>query len=371
MNLLQDILVYIRRIIKSSSAQSIPDSTLVDYVNRFYTMDMSARVELFDFQTSYSFQCDANIDQYNMPYYSVQTTDVTLGSTSIYPYPVYQSFQSPVYVNGVEAQFTILRSTYFRSYPNYTQWLPNSYVGDGGVTYIFDLPFSPALRAHIDPIGVIAMENNPVPANTVNPSVPKTSINSSVSIYALDATNTPINVFDSGQFFTADYNTGLLTGDVLQSWSLTQNSVNYITGKVYVTFSRAIPAQNPINLQCYFYQTGLPRQILYYNNVITLRPPPDINYRIDLTATLSPSAFLTTTESLPFAYMAEYIARGAARKILSDTGDIEQFQFYEPLFKEQENLVWKRSQRQITSTRTPTIFSQFGNFRNTNSWPYA
>ena len=28
--------------------------------------------------------------------------------------------------------------------------------------------------------------------------------------------------------------------------------------------------------------------------------------------------------------MCEYIARGAARKILSDTGDIEQFQFYEP-----------------------------------------
>ena len=67
--------------------------------------------------------------------------------------------------------------------------------------------------------------------------------------------------------------------------------------------------------------------------------------------------------------MAEYIARGAARKILSDTGDVEQFQFYEPLFKEQELLVWKRSQRQWTATRTQTLYSmgnQQGQFGNNN-----
>jgi hypothetical protein len=56
--------------------------------------------------------------------------------------------------------------------------------------------------------------------------------------------------------------------------------------------------------------------------------------------------------------MAEYIARGAARKLLSDTGDWEQFDRYEPLFREQENLVHIRSQRQWTSTRTETIYSR-------------
>jgi len=58
--------------------------------------------------------------------------------------------------------------------------------------------------------------------------------------------------------------------------------------------------------------------------------------------------------------MSEYIARGAARKILADTGDVEQFQFYEPFFREQEILVWKRSQRINTSTRTQTIVSEGG-----------
>ncbi len=92
-----------------------------------------------------------------------------------------------------------------------------------------------------------------------------------------------------------------------------------------------------------------------------MRSPPAQQYLVELDAYLSPAAFLNTGAAIPFGYMAEYIARGAARKILSDTGDVEQFQFYEPLFKEQELLVWKRSQRQWTATRTETIYSQ-GNY---------
>ena len=56
--------------------------------------------------------------------------------------------------------------------------------------------------------------------------------------------------------------------------------------------------------------------------------PPDNQYLVELEAYLSPAAFMSTSSALPYAYMAEYIARGAARKILSDTGDVEQFQFY-------------------------------------------
>ena len=44
--------------------------------------------------------------------------------------------------------------------------------------------------------------------------------------------------------------------------------------------------------------------------------------------------------------------------MLSDTGDVEQFAFYELLFREQENLVLRRSSRTKTSTPTPNIFNQ-------------
>ena len=89
-----------------------------------------------------------------------------------------------------------------------------------------------------------------------------------------------------------------------------------------------------------------------------VRSVPSQAYLVELEAYLSPAAFLNSSSSVPFGYMAEYLARGAARKILSDVGDVEQFLFYEPLFKEQELLVWKRSQRQWTNNRTQTVYSQ-------------
>jgi len=119
-----------------------------------------------------------------------------------------------------------------------------------------------------------------------------------------------------------------------------------------------IPSGGNINAQCFYYQSGLPRAVLYNNNTLTFRTVPDQQYLVEIDAYLSPSAFLNADNAFHFGYMAEYIARGAARKILSDTGDVDQLQFYEPLFREQEMLVWKRSQRQFTSTRTQTIYSQ-------------
>jgi len=137
-----------------------------------------------------------------------------------------------------------------------------------------------------------------------------------------------------------------------------QNFVNYQTGTINLVFPVNIPAGNNINVQVFFFQSGLPRTILFYDNTLTLRAPPAIQYLVELDAYLTPAAFLNTGDSIPYGYMSEYIARGSARKILSDTGDVEQLQFYEPLFREQELLVWKRSQRQWTATRTETIYSQ-------------
>ena len=67
-------------------------------------------------------------------------------------------------------------------------------------------------------------------------------------------------------------------------------------------------------------------------------------------------AFLNTTNAIPFRFMTEYFARGTARKILQDYGDVEQMQLYEPFFREQENFVLRKSYRQISNTRVATVF---------------
>jgi hypothetical protein len=361
----------------------ISDNLIIDYINRFWIMDVDARMQLFDLKTKYQFQTTPAIDKYNMPLYSVQTQP---GNQTIGMFPVYQGFTGPAYINGVQVPLYTQKNQFFNIFPNIVQNLGVVATGDGSSgPYDIQIPILPGstppnppldgvLRGHIDITGIIATGNNIDPpiatdatAGAAIASTPVTSVDSAVYLTALGADNSNVVVADSGWFLSNDQNYGLLmqpgkaplgnlrlTGD----YDTFDNTINYITGEVNVTFPVIIPSGNNISAQVFFFQTGLPRGVLFYNNTLTLRSPPDQQYLVEIDAYLSPAAFLNTAAAIPFGYMAEYIARGAARKILSDTGDIEQFQFYEPLFREQELLVWKRSQRQWTATRTETIYSQ-------------
>jgi len=339
-------------------------------------MDVDARMQLFDLKTKYQFQTQPGVDQYNMPLYDVQTE----GGQTVGMYPVYQGFLSPTYIHGIPVPFITEKNNFFNAWPNVVQQMTVVGTGDGTAgpyTLTFPIapnnsvplnpPFQAILRGHVDMAGIIASGFNidPPIGVTLNTNIPSTSIYPAVYITSVDASGSNVIVQDSGQFLIGFANHGLLMQpgtapfgySALPPYTDTSNTVNYLTGVVNVTFPVAIPAGAYINAQCFFFQCGLPRGILFNNNTITLRSPPDTQYLVELDAYLSPSAFFTTSQAIPFGYMAEYIARGAARKILSDTGDIEQFQFYEPLFKEQEMLVWKRSQRQFTANRTQTIYS--------------
>ncbi len=172
------------------------------------------------------------------------------------------------------------------------------------------------------------------------------------TVISANATTITIDAITTG--FTAYTGGGTVTSS--------SNTINYFNGNTTdVFFPKPIVSGAPIYAQCIFYQLGIPRAVLVYNNILTFRSPPSSQFVVEMDAYLSPAAFFATNQAIPFAYMSEYIARGAARKILSDTGDVEQFNFYEPLFLEQEMLVWKRSQRQFTSTRTETIYSRGNN----------
>ena len=392
MNTLSDVIIYLRRMIKSASNGVVSDNLLIDYINRFWLMDVDARMQLFDLKTTYQFQTQPGVDRYNMPLYSVQNQPATSGNNPINLFPVYQGFLAPVYANGVEMSFVTLKDVFFRNYPNVTYNLPNVAVGDGGTTYTFNVPIigqanpntnifiQGLVRGHIDIAGIVATGNNVDPPleTAFNTSVPVTSVQSAFFVTSTDSTGANVVVADSGQMLASNVNYGLLMtpgkaplGNTALpgAYSTTSNTVNYLTGEVTLTFPTAIPAGIPINVQCLYFASGLPRTLLYYNNTITLRAPPDRAYLIELDAYLTPAAFLNESQGVPFGYMSEYIARGAARKYLSDIGDLEQLNFYEPLFREQEMLVWKRSQRQFTSTRTPTLYSTGKSFGVQGSSP--
>ena len=377
-------MTYVRRIIKSPSNSTITDSLILDYINRFIINDVDARVQLFDYKTTYQFQTQPGVDQYNMPLYSIQ---VEQGSQNISFYPVYQGFVGNARIGGVPVYFTTQKEVFNPSWSTYMQPIIGNVLGDGTVgPYTINIPFSSntnvtvnqqpstILRGHVDLSGIIATGvNQDPPLGTVfNTLIPVANTFPAVWITSTDSTGANVVVADSGQFLTSNVNYGLLmnpgkaplgnTG-LTGGYSTTSNTINYQTGVIKVTFPVAIPAGQNINVQAWYYNPGLPRAILYYNNTLTLRSIPAMQYLVEIDAYLSPAAYLTTAAALQFGYMAEYLARGAARKILSDTGDVEQFQFYEPFFREQEALVWKRSQRQFTASRTQTIYSQ-----NTNQY---
>ena len=62
MNLLSDVITYVRRIIKSPSNAVISDELIIDYINRFWIMDVDARMQLFDLKTKYQFQTTPAVD---------------------------------------------------------------------------------------------------------------------------------------------------------------------------------------------------------------------------------------------------------------------------------------------------------------------
>lgn len=373
MNLLSDVITYVRRIVKTPNTSVLTDNLIIDYINRFWLMDVDARMQLFDLKTTYKFSSVAGVHQYNAPVYQIAPypSDSQPGNQSVGYYPVYQGFMGPVYINGIGVPFYTEWYPFRSAFPLYQNSSNPIDTGDGSATYSFTMSSIPMLKGHVDMQGVIALgeTESPITGASLNTSVPLTSVNPMVYITALDSANHLWTVTDSGQISSSNENIGFLqatNGTSIQE----AGTVNYSTGAVSVTFPATIPSGNDINASSSFYERGMPRGVLFYNNVITVLPPPDVSYVVELTAYLSPAAFLATSDSIPFAYMSEYLARGAARKILSDTGDNEQFLFYEPLFREQEMLVWKRAQRQFTATRTPTIFSQspgsFGTNGNAN-----
>src|SRR5215469_2143410 len=205
MNILQDIITYIRRIIKSPSNAQITDALIIDYINRFWIMDVDARLQLFDLKTKYQFQTAPGFDQYNMPLYGIQTEQ---GNQTISYYPVYQGFLDPVYINGIQIPFQTDKTTFFNIWPNIVQQMNVVATGNGGATYSFTFPIAPnnsnpvttpfqyILRGHIDINGIISLSNT---TGTYQdpPIIDPSSVNfpPSVTIPAVPVANTFAQVF--------------------------------------------------------------------------------------------------------------------------------------------------------------------------------
>lgn len=328
-SVLSNILTYMRRIIKSASTQSITDLTLADYVNRFYNYDAPARLQLFEMKRQYTFETIPNIFQYQAPFYNFPPNVVTpVNATGM---PMYQMFEPPIYCDGVQMGWYQDNTQFYNVFPEFVN-NETPFQGNGSVgPYTTTVSSIPILRGVTDDLG---------------------NLQPYVFITALDANGNMNYIVDNGF--------GVLNQtDASFQINLVANvgTINYTTGVATFSFNVVIPSTSNIQIQTSPFSAGFPRVCLFFNNFFKLYPVPDRVYKIQVDAFVTPSQFLQSNSAVPFAYMSDWIALGSARRILIDNESMEQLAFYEPYFREQENLVLRRTDRQKSTIRTPTLFS--------------
>lgn len=97
------------------------------------------------------------------------------------------------------------------------------------------------------------------------------------------------------------------------------------------------------------YQPQRPTSVLYYNNTLTFRGPPDVVYNIKIQA-YSLELDLTS-DGLDASYLYRYVAYGAALDIFSDFGELDRWNEIFPVFKRYRSLVYARTNCQYQSQR--------------------
>jgi hypothetical protein len=335
-----DIEQWVRRIIKAPNVQSITSKTIGDYVNRFYVYEAPQRLQLFELKRQYTFETIPNIFEYQFDYTN------------------YQNLLPPVYVDGVQIGFFQSNEQFYKLYPelvlNEQPIMGNSTTGP----YTLNVADSPLSIPNIPPFiatrGILRAFVDDLGNRLPYVYITYTDVNS-YTHFIVDSGTTSVANANLGILIETDSTFQTILGPSIVSGG--SGTVNYLTGVCTFTTLADVMAGSNINTQCSPYSSGVPRIALFFNNTIKMYPVPDRTYKVQFDTYITPAQFLTTTSALQFSYMAEWIARGAARKILTDNVDMDQFNFYEPLFREQENLVLRRTSRQNSTQRTPTIFS--------------
>ena len=151
-------------------------------------------------------------------------------------------------------------------------------------------------------------------------------------------------------------------------------TVNYVTGEFNINFPVAPAAGSIMTLWVSQYQTGRPYTVLFWNNELHIRPIPKLIHKIEIETYLTPVQFMQSTDNPILNQWWQYIAIGAAIKVLEDRQDMDGLANLAILFDRQESLVLERQGVEEIGQRNSTLFSstqqQGGNFGFGQGWYY-
>jgi len=350
-NNLQDIRNKVRRITARSSSAEITDDQIDQYVNTYYIYDLQEQLRLESFKVNYQFVTNANQPVYD------------------WPKELYLTNMPPVYIGGYQSYMSQTRENFFRINPQLNLLQQQVATGNGTVgPYAFTVTNTPVMPG---------FKRNPPGAYAetfaaVNP-YPASDLMWNVVISALAANGKSVVLVDDGG---CDANGHTNVGNLYYpeqtdtAIAHSRGTINYITGAVVINaagFSTAIPNGNPINIQYIPYVASRPQSVCFFQDQLILYPVPDQAYTVSLEAYKYPTQFFSDADPRSPGALLQYpqlkelwqlLAYGAADKIFSDNGDIDNMDKFRPLLEEQLKLVQRRTIVQMTSERASTIYTE-------------
>lgn len=151
-----------------------------------------------------------------------------------------------------------------------------------------------------------------------------------------------------------------------------------INAPAYISYNDA--ALNPNTFRLFWYEDPgdfyyrwpwnniftpqMPTYVLYYNNELTFRGPPDQTYNVRIAAYKIDYSFSggSNTNSgsilanVPNAYLTRYLAYGASLDILSDFGEMDKYNEVFQVYRRYRGQVLSRTWDQLQSQRTGPDF---------------
>lgn len=318
----------VRRLTASSSESALSTNDIDQYINTFYNNDFPYAIKLDQMRSVYTFFTEPYRDRYPL--------DVNYN----------QGVRSPVYVEGIQGSFYKDRQQFFNLWPRFpTLFHPIS--GDGvTTTFTFTIP-GPFLSREVV-LGGVDSAGNPISVNddgngNLQLQVPNPIVSVPVQF------NPPIsNPAIPGMKNLNTQNPGLnnvntqTLDPLLAPYPGGIGTVDYVSGLFNIHFPVAPASGTQMTLWISQYQTGRPYSLLFWNNEFTIRPVPKLIHKIEVETYLTPVQFMATSDIPILNQWWQYIAIGAAIKVLEDRQDMEGIQNLSVLFDRQEALVLER-----------------------------
>lgn len=359
---LNAIRLKVRRLTASSGGSSLTTNDIDQYINTFYSQDFPYAIKLDQMRSVYSFYTSPNVDRYPL--------NVNFN----------QGIRSPAYCDGIEMSFFKDRQQFYNMWPKFPT-LSFPITGDGTTqVFTFTCPTVPFFSQAVslggsdingNPIRVGDVPGIDINGNPVNPT--QGALVLEVPNPVIPIPSAPVQPYMPGQIpsgypLTTQVARTLAPGMVNNNVNNSGDNlylpiigtVNYVTGAFSIDFSlvNITPGSGQrMNLYVSQYTTGRPFTLLFWNNEFQIRPVPKLVHKIEVESYLTPVQFMAASESPILNQWWQYIAIGAAIKVLEDRQDMEGLQNLYALFAKQEALVLERQGTEEINQRNTTIFS--------------